>query len=483
VLGPRLSIERRYVALAACALVVVCLGAVTGRSPLIGVGIAIALAATAVVASNLELGIIVFAIASFANDLPLSSVATAGKAVGFLLLVGWAAVVGTGGQRDRRGLLADHQGVVIFCLLFLCWNVLSATWAQSPSTALSGSSRYAMNVALFPIVYTGIRDLRSVRRVAIAFVAGAVLSIAYGTLAGTAIAGDPSRLAGALGDPNETAMALVAAAVLAFALAGGARSRPAKFAAIACGLGSLGALVDTGSRGGLVALVVAVATGIALADRYRGRALVAALVTMAMGVGFFLAVAPSGSSHITSGGGSDGRSTLWTLAVRAIEAHPIQGLGNDNFQDDAGEFLVEPGYTDSAGLVIDTPHVAHNIYLEMWADIGIVGLLLFLALVAACVRCNLRAIQALKQAGRQADELIARGVLVATVGMLAADFFISDIFSKQLWLMLAIAPALANVARRASEDETTDLSTPPLIAGPVLLAAAQLPPPPVRAAS
>lgn len=440
---------RRQLGLAAAALAAVCLGVLTGRSPLIGIGVAAALASLAVVAADLGVGIVVFTLASFTNDLPLSKVATAGKGVGFLLLIAWIASMSASSGHERRRLLGDQQPLVICALLFLCWSFLTAAWAQSPGTALSGSLRFAMDLALFPIVYAGMRDQRRIRWVVVTFVAGTLLSVAYGTAAGATTAGDPSRLAGALGDPNETAMVLVAAAVLAFTLLGTSRRTGRRLLWLACGLASLGALVDTGSRGGLVALVAAILTGIVLADRWRGRAVVAALVATAAGAVFFLAVAPSGASHITAGNGTDGRSTLWTLAVRAIESHPLQGLGTDNFAGDAKDFLLQPGATTGAGLVVETPKVAHNIYLEIAADLGVVGLLLFLGIVVACLRCHLRAIRTLKQSGQHADELIARGLLVATVGMLVADFFISDTYSKQLWLLLALGPAMVRTASAA----------------------------------
>ena len=37
-------------------------------------------------------------------------------------------------------------------------------------------------------------------------------------------------------------------------------------------------------------------------------------------------------------------------------------------------------------------------------------------------------------------ELFARGMIVALVGILAADFFISEQFGKQLWLLLGLGP-------------------------------------------
>jgi hypothetical protein len=49
-------------------------------------------------------------------------------------------------------------------------------------------------------------------------------------------------------------------------------------------------------------------------------------------------------------------------------------------------------------------------------------------------------------------ELSRTTMATALVGLLAADFFISDQFSKQLWLLLALGPALLALARRKEAD-------------------------------
>ena len=49
-------------------------------------------------------------------------------------------------------------------------------------------------------------------------------------------------------------------------------------------------------------------------------------------------------------------------------------------------------------------------------------------------------------------EALARAVFLALIGTAAADFFISVQFSKLLWLLLGLCPAmLAIVRRRATE--------------------------------
>jgi hypothetical protein len=67
-------------------------------------------------------------------------------------------------------------------------------------------------------------------------------------------------------------------------------------------------------------------------------------------------------------------------------------------------------------------------------------------------------------------EMIARATLVGLTGILAADFFVSGQFSKQLWLLLGLGPALLAMSGRKSldgadhdQDEDADADvTPPL---------------------
>ncbi|MGH2980094.1 MAG: O-antigen ligase family protein, partial [Solirubrobacterales bacterium] len=103
--------------------------------------------------------------------------------------------------------------------------------------------------------------------------------------------------------------------------------------------------------------------------------------------------------------------------------------------------------------IIDTPKVAHNTYLQILAELGIVGLTLFLTIIGFAISCALKAARWFGNHGDTQMELVARGMVVALVGILAADFFISEQFGKQLWLLLGLGPALYGVARRTYPEE------------------------------
>jgi hypothetical protein len=80
------------------------------------------------------------------------------------------------------------------------------------------------------------------------------------------------------------------------------------------------------------------------------------------------------------------RRTLWRGAVAAWRAHPLLGIGPDNFRHLSGQFLGRDR--------TDERMHANSLYFETLADLGMVGLLAFLAMVAAFGGAARRAVAA-----------------------------------------------------------------------------------------
>jgi O-antigen ligase len=171
----------------------------------------------------------------------------------------------------------------------------------------------------------------------------------------------------------------------------------------------------------------------------------AALLTAAVYWGAF---APASAIQRFTGADptGSGRTDLWTIGWRIVQSHPLLGVGAGNFQTSTIHYLLQPGLIRFSVFIVDTPDVAHNIYLQVLAELGVVGLALFLTIVAFCVVCAARAAQRLGQQGDHINELLARGLLLAMIGLLVSDFFSSQLLAKQLWLLLATGPALLALA-------------------------------------
>jgi O-antigen ligase len=323
---------------------------------------------------------------------------------------------------------------------------------------LASSASFALNFALFPIVYTAVRSIRDVRLIAGAFVAGACLAAFYGIAAQPDAASVGSgagldRLAGTLGDPNELATLLVAGMVLATMFI---FDRGTSFAIrlVALGAGSvlLLALLFTVSRGGLVALTTALVASVIVARRYRVQAIVAAVTVGAAALVFFLAFAsPAASERITAADGGEERIDVWTVAWRMVDANPVTGVGAGSFRHESIHYLVEPG-TIRFDELIDQRSVTHNAYLEVLTGTGFVGLALYITIITACLVMFVRAAHNFERSGDRGGELTTRTLIVAVASILAAYFFLSEESSKYLWLLLSLAPALLAISRRSAPD-------------------------------
>jgi hypothetical protein len=76
--------------------------------------------------------------------------------------------------------------------------------------------------------------------------------------------------------------------------------------------------------------------------------------------------------------------------------------------------------------------------------------------VLAALRAAWTAVATL-EAGRQDEEILARALIVAIVAILSAGFFISDEYSKQLFLLLALSSAMLGVLRTELSARTPGL--------------------------
>ena len=202
------------------------------------------------------------------------------------------------------------------------------------------------------------------------------------------------------------------------------------------------------SRGGLVALGASLLAAVFMAGRRRGVVLSLALAAVVAAVVYFGAFASlEARDRILEVEGGTGRTDIWTVGWRMVEDQPLRGVGAGNFPIASIHYLLEPGALLRDDFIVDNPKVAHNTYLNVLAELGVVGLALFMAVIAFSLWCAARALGVASRAGDRQLDVLARAMIVVLVGLLAADFFGSRQYSKQLWLLLSLCPALLAISR------------------------------------
>jgi putative inorganic carbon (hco3(-)) transporter len=440
--------------LAGLALFAALLGLLAGLEPKLAIATAIGSGFVLLVFMDLGLGLALFTMLSFLEVLPdQGAVVSIGKVGGALLALAWLAVVVT--RPDAKSdFFAVHPEMAAVICAFLGWTLLSASWAGNPAEALGAFGRYVLNAVLFLIVFTAVRTKRQALFVVAAFVTGAVLAALYGLYFGGGPDAYTGRLAGGGNDPNGLAAVLVVGLALSAGLAGNLRRSPGlRVATAAAAAICLIGLFFTVSRAGLIALGVSLIAALLLAGRWRPRIFVGAAVVAFVTVYYFATLAPPEArdriTQSTSGQArlQEGRTTIWAVGERMARANFVKGVGAGNFRDASPHYLLAPGAVERSDQIIDKPLVAHNIYLELLAETGIVGLTLFCAILVFCLSCAVRAAHEFARRNDPGGEILARSLAIGLVGLLAAAFFNSMEFNKELWLLLGLCPALLAAAR------------------------------------
>ncbi len=436
---------------AAAALCCLLVGVAAGVNPQYGVLAAVGLVLAGVVIADVTIGYVLFTIASFLDVLSASGSFSGTKVIGMIVAGSWLAQMATRKHVRLRSFIADNRALTISMVGLLTWAAISFAWAQYPGTALGGAGRYALEMVLLPMGYAAMRERRHLVWVVGAFAFGALFSALYGFAHPTAAtSGFSGRLTGTIGDPNAEATVMAAALPLVLGLIAAARgSARARLIGGVCMLLLFVGLVTTVSREGILALGAVLVAAVVFGGRWRGRASALLLVAGVLTVGYFFVLAPLSARQRITSSSSSGRTSIWTVAGRVVAAHPIFGVGTDNF------ILVERQYVGQPGLVnalylIREPKVAHNTYLEALVDLGIPGAAATILVLAIPLVAAIRAAWMFERFGQTDMELLARTVVLALVAVYAASFFVSNQYLKSLWILLALGPVLHRLARDAT---------------------------------
>jgi putative inorganic carbon (HCO3(-)) transporter len=271
------------------------------------------------------------------------------------------------------------------------------------------------------------------------------------------------RLAGSIGETNRFAQVMLMLVPLGIFRFVGERSTALRVLAALCTASITLGVVLTFSRGAAVgfgALILAL-----LAMRLiQGRHVVAILLALALVFVAFPQYGTRVASLAEIGSLSDGAGTssvdnsllsrvTETAAAGLVMAdHPLFGVGPDMFP-----YYYEP-YAEVVGILVknDAAREAHNLYLGVGAELGIVGLAVFLIIAFLTVRMLLRA-RRLSINARPDLERLTTPFLLALMTYYVTGIFLHLSFARFYWLMLAIAGAAAVITLR----EVTTSSTEP----------------------
>jgi len=271
------------------------------------------------------------------------------------------------------------------------------------------------------------------------------------------------RIAGPLGDPNFFAQVLLVVVPLGLFLAWRERATWRKVLAYAATGAVLAGTVLTYSRGG--ALALAAVLGLCLLGRkVRLRHLAAAAALLLVLVAVFPAgftsrlttiqqVLPGGEDVIHPDSSFQKRRLYMAAAWRIFLDHPVAGVGAGNFGAHYEAYAGEVGTAARLWGEPDVRRYPHNLYLEVAAETGLLGLATFGLVVAACFVLVRRARRRFLAAGDAMGEGLCRAFEIALVGYLISSLFLHGHFIRYLWLLFGFIAALSLIAEQPRAEE------------------------------
>jgi O-antigen/teichoic acid export membrane protein/O-antigen ligase len=343
--------------------------------------------------------------------------ATLVPARGLLALV-LACLVGTlaGGQTRRPRLPVALSAVAL--IGYLLASVLLEGASGAPGAAVTNVTELAVPLLALPLITAARRDCAG--RVIITFACSAAFTAVGEVLTAraslAAASGNTAVAAGQTGSLNHNASSAILVLALAVLLARIPRAPGGQKILFSVAL----AIVATGiafsfSRASYFG-ALAVLGIFALRRSVRG-VLWGGLI--AAGLFRVLPAAVIGRAETVSSTSLDVSSALrldlWTSAIRMFEARPLTGVGYLNFAAELPAYFRDTGDYSASAIQFSSLDFAHNTYLTVLAETGLVGAILAGVLIVAGWRMAWAALRSRQWTGESA--------VLAFAGIAVCSFF------------------------------------------------------------
>ncbi len=374
-----------------------------------------------------------------------------------MLVAGLSLFFLWGARHPARRMGQLRGPVTTLLILWLTFMVLSVPTGLLPSnSAMFIAKTFLPNVALCILVAAGVRGTRDIEWFAFvnligAFIYSSVVNLFFQV-------GQDGRLGDLVYyDANDLALVIVATIPFAIYFLSNGTGRRKLFALWALAMFMM-LVVKSGSRGGFLGFAAVMLYVLlryrAIPSRTRLFAGLGSLVLFAaVGNGAYWekirSIAhPQNDYNVT---GEEGRIAIWKRGIGYMMSHPVLGVGVNNYSTAEGRL------SESAREALATGHgfkwsVAHNSYVEVGAEVGIPGLIIFLTLLGIVFYrlSRMRIGGAYGLAVGRREMALAQMLTGAFIGFVVCGIFVSAEYYSYLYFLVGSTVGLVKVIRLRS---------------------------------
>ncbi|UCF19794.1 MAG: O-antigen ligase family protein [Gemmatimonadota bacterium] len=359
-------------------------------------------------------------------------------------------------DRDPRRRLSRLKSPIIYLVCaILALMVFSIPGSLWPGGSAGFIYRHFIKTFILTILLAAsIRSFADVERLAAVTAVGATV---YATKVIMQSFVDPSFRTRGLGgyDPNDYSMLLICSIPLIVYFVAVAKSRLLRLAAAVAVVVVTGAIARGGSRAAFVGFVI---VGVYLLIVFRAlpkRVRIGAVVVSIAGLSFLASdeywermrtLLNPQEDYNWSGRSYGGRMEIWKRGVSYMLRRPLLGVGVGRFGTAEGRLSERAQGPDfGTGIRWVSPH---NSFVEIGAELGVTGLLTFLALIGISVRAMWRIIRAPPGGGGRSSPqaAMAQALIGTLLGYVVVGFFLSQAYSTYLYATFGIVAGYAKLS-------------------------------------
>lgn len=354
-------------------------------------------------------------------------------------------------RQSQRRLSGLNQPVVRTACAIVLLVALSIPGSLYPGKSMSFLLKeYVRTVILMLLVAASVRDLPDLRRLAWLQIAGVTLFSCV--VLARADLGSEGRLDAAsfFYDANDLAMLIVCTLPLVLFLWRRPARRVERALLVAATVLLMMTFGQTGSRGGFLGFVAVAGylllrmQSISRAKRAGAVAVLAILLVALASDRYFdriQTILHPSTDYNWQGKSETGRMDIWRRGIGYMLSNPALGVGANAFGVAEGKLSLEARQRQRYGIGFQWS-TAHNSFIQIGAELGIPGLILFVTLLVGAFR-TLSRIRG--WAGAETG-VLAQTLTGSLVAFLVTAIFLSQAYSAYLYTLLGMIVGLARMA-------------------------------------
>ncbi len=133
------------------------------------------------------------------------------------------------------------------------------------------------------------------------------------------------------------------------------------------------------------------------------------------------------------------RLILWRTGINMFKAHPFTGVGMGQFEPNVYNYIPD-------NVILKRAQVAHNSFITVLAEAGILGFILYLLIIIVAMKTLLKSYEIKGKNSVSMDlAIFSRPLFISITGILMCGFFLTQSYNWMFYIFLSLTHCIRNI--------------------------------------